>query len=117
MRNIDTVIFESKEYRILECLDEDVDIENLKGDCFNPRANPDTDLDALAAEELLFEQRVADEGVFGYVLERWDGGIGKGWEQVDSCWGFLGRHAIGNRHYIVDEFERHISLNSSEVVE
>lgn len=95
-------LYNSGGFRILEILDEIYEMENLKGDCFDPRHNPEIDAVELAAQEFNFEQKVFSEGVYGYVLEQWFPDVGRGWETVDSCWGFVGRHADEN-HYIVQE--------------
>jgi len=42
--------------------------------------------------------------IFGYVLEKWNPEIDKGWEPVDNCFGFVGPYGTDNQHYIVDEF-------------
>ena len=107
------IIFETenKEYRILEYADEFVDISDLKGDVYNPKVNPDIDQDQLKKEEFEFEELVNREGVFGYVLEKWDSAIGVGYEQVDACWGFVGQYTPTDskfNHYIVDELKGQI---------
>lgn len=98
-------------YRILEIEDNNYMMENLKGDMYNPKVNLDINIIELKKEEEEFEQKVYQEGVYGYVLERWNPEVGKGWEEIDSCWGFIGRYGIGNRHYIVEEFERYVKVN------
>lgn len=96
-------IYSKKEYRIVELEDFLVDIEFLKGDCFRPEINPDIELDELIEQERAFERKIESDGVFGYALERWNPEIGIGWEHVDSCFGFVGRHET-EEHYIVQEF-------------
>lgn len=109
------VIFLSNDlhYRIVELVNLDYDIENLKGDCFNPKyidqMNPGITVEQLRAEELVFEEHVASSGVYGYMLERWNPAPGVGWEHLDSCWGFVGpHHHENNSHYIVDELKSQI---------
>lgn len=105
MKNV-LVIFETenKKYRVLELHDETFSIDDLKGDIFKPEINPEADVEALAQAEVDFENRVMDEGVFGYELERWNPSPGKGYESLDSCFGFVGQYnAKTNAHYIVDE--------------
>lgn len=92
-------------YRITEHIDMCFDMENLKGDCFNPSVNTDIDPNTLENEERQFEDRVNNEGVYGYVLEKWNPAPDKGWEHIDSCWGFVGRHTAKNTHYIVAEMK------------
>lgn len=55
--------------------DNDVDMDNLKGDCLTQR------------EENEFEKRISSDGVWGIVGEYWDG---SNWQHADSCWGFVG---------------------------
>ena len=100
------IVFESndKRFRILEVADEAYSLEELKGDCYNPDVNPD--IPDLAEQERKFERTVSDEGVFGYILERWNPAPGIGFEHVDSCWGFVGMYDPKiefNNHYIVAE--------------
>lgn len=101
-------------YRIIEHADLDASLEDLKGDCFNHEASGYTGTrEELAQEERDFEDLVNREGVFGYVLERWNPAPGKGYEHVDSCWGFVGQHSPGDRsglfdHYIVNELKSQI---------
>ena len=102
------IIFASKDYIILEVLDNHYNLSDLKGDCYNPIANPFIPIDILAEEERKFENQVNDDGVFGYVLEKWDKNVGKGWIEVDSCYGFVGNYK-DNEHYIVDEYKNTIT--------
>jgi len=101
-------LYESNGFRIVEVQDDDYDMCNLKGDCYDPRYNRDINPDKLKLEEEEFEEMVYSEGVFGYVLEQWNPEVGKGYEHVDSCFGFIGRHSIDNEHYIVEEFAKQI---------
>lgn len=105
------IIYEENNYRIIEQLDECFDLEDLKGDCFNPKHNPSIDIDTLKQEEIDFESLVNNEGVFGYVLEKWNPEIDKGWEHVDSCWGFVGQYNENEEkfnHYIIGELKKQI---------
>lgn len=93
--------------RILEVEDDVCSLKDLKGDCFDPDYNPEIDPARLKKEEIEFENLVKSEGVFGYVLERWNPAPGIGWEHVDSIFGFVGRFQRGHpkfEHYIVDEY-------------
>jgi hypothetical protein len=108
------IIYERGPYRIVEIIDTNTSLELLKGDCFCPVVNTETDSQLLMREEKIFNNLVETEGVFGYTLEKWNPMIGIGWETVDSCWGFVGQHTDKNRHYIVDEF---LSLIQKEGVE
>ena len=102
------IIWQKKGYRIIEVGDNKYSLHALKGDLYCPESNPDVPLDVLAAQEAEFERLVAEEGVFGYVLERWDGEIDQGWVEVESCYGFMGRYDRTNEdydHYIVEELK------------
>ena len=109
------IIFETenKAYRIVEIPDCDVDLDNLKGDTYNPKVNTDIDSIELKRQEREFEDLVSREGVFGYALERWNPEPGIGYEHVDSCFGFVGSYSPSDRsglfnHYIVDELKSQI---------
>lgn len=67
--------------------DNDADMDNLMGDTFNPKANPDIPKARMDRERAEFVARVERDGVYGIVGEVWDG---ERWEHVDSCWGFVG---------------------------
>ena len=107
------IIFETpdKTYRIVEHADEHTQMDDLKGDCYNPECNPDLDSSQLRTEELHFEELVNREGVFGYVLEKWNPAPSVGYEHVDSCWGFVGYFSENEEifnHYIVEELKSQI---------
>ncbi len=105
------IIYEQGPYRIVEIADENTDIENLMGDSYNPTVNPDIDPEKLAEEKGHFIDLVNNEGVFGYVLEKWNPEVNKGFEHVDSCWGFVGQYTPGEEvfnHYIVEELKAQI---------
>ncbi|HTF40869.1 MAG TPA: hypothetical protein VK754_09785 [Propionibacteriaceae bacterium] len=67
--------------------DECVSLDDLKGDCFNPKYVTHISRSQLEREEKAFEEKVNREGVYGIVGEYFDG---ETWQQADSCWGFLG---------------------------
>ncbi len=116
------IIHESKDgkYRIVEHEDPDMDIENLKGDIYNPKHivemhGPEKTIEELEQDEREFEELVNREGVFGYVLEVWNAEPGCGWEHVYSCWGFVGQYSSSENtfnHYIVDELKGQIPKGS-----
>jgi len=85
-------IYTKGPFRIIEIPDEFATLENLEGDCFCLKVNPDQDAKQLEIDQKKFRQKVYDEGVFGYVLEKWNPEVGVGWETVDSCWGFVGQY-------------------------
>ena len=97
------VIKQIENYRIIEIEDDIYDMVDLKGDCFNPEVNKDISEKALKLQELHFEIKVYEVGVFGYALEKWDPAIDRGWGHINSCFGFIGRYEDEN-HYIVGEF-------------
>jgi hypothetical protein len=110
---------DDKQFRIVEILDESYSMEDLKGDCYNPEVNPDIDPNTLENEERQFEQRVNQEGVFGYVLEQWNSAPGVGYEHLDSCWGFVGMYSETHEnscHYIVDEMKATIERAQTKAV-
>jgi hypothetical protein len=93
-------------YRILEIEDFDYSLSDLKGDCYNPEVNSDIDPMELKRQEEEFEKRVELEGVFGYALEKWNPEVGRGWDVIDSVWGFVGQYNENSEefnHYIVKE--------------
>lgn len=107
------IIYTSKNemYRVVEKPDSDFDYDNLAGDCFNPKVNPEIPIEQLKEEEQHFKDLIEREGVFGYVLERWNPEPNCGWEHVDSCWGFVGQYTPTEdtfNHYIVDELKSQI---------
>lgn len=102
------VIHESKDgrFRVVERMDQYTDIEDLMGDTYNPKVNKDIDPTELERQKNEFISLVESDGVFGYVLERWNPAPGVGWEHVDSCWGFVGQYSPNEEifnHYIVAE--------------
>lgn len=62
-------------------------LDDLAGDCFNPKANPDINPQTLKKQEKEFIERVNREGVNGIVGKYWNG---EEWEVADSVWGFVG---------------------------
>lgn len=115
---MDRIVYstDDEQYRIREVPDEFVDMEYLKGDAFNPEHNPALSPYELAISELEFESQVEDEGVYGYILERFDG---IEYRPVESCWGFVGPYSIRKpefNHYIVDELKAQIVADTSRIV-
>lgn len=94
-------------FRIMQYPDTDFSVDDLKGDVFDFEKSGYTGTrEELAKEEKDFEELAEREGIFGYVLERWNAAPGMGWEHVDSCWGFVGAYTKGDKtfdHYIVQE--------------
>lgn len=103
-------IFDNGIYRITEHLDLDTNLNDLKGDSYNPKENPSIDANVLKAEEMFFESLVENEGIFGYVLEKKCTACGQ-YEHIDSCWGFVGQYSETNplfNHYIIEEMKYQI---------
>jgi hypothetical protein len=93
-------------FRIIEHPDSWMDFEDLCGDTYRPEVHPDIPAEQVLREKEEFRDLVNREGVFGYILEQWNPAPGKGWEHVDSCWGFVGQYTKGDKtfeHYIVEE--------------
>jgi hypothetical protein len=67
--------------------DETCSLEDLEGDCFNPKANPDIPASQLQRDHEAFIAKVNREGVWGIVGEFFDG---ERWQHADSCFGFVG---------------------------
>lgn len=67
--------------------DELCSYDDLAGDMFNPKANPDINPSLIAKQEKEFKDRIDRDGVWGIVTEYFDG---EAWQQADSCWGFVG---------------------------
>lgn len=81
--------------------DECADMDSLKGDCFNPRVNPDVPRGRLEREEKAFEEKVEREGVWGFIAEYFDPRT-ETWEHADSCWGFVGDRDAWDAGYAYD---------------
>lgn len=108
------VLYKEGPYRIVEHDDPDYRFKDLCGDCYNPEVNPGIPEEQLLKEKENFRNRIDREGVFGYVLEKWNPEIGKGWEyhNFHSCWGFVGEYnpAVSDtNHYIVEELKEVIN--------
>jgi len=106
------LIHEEENYRIVEILDEYADIEDLKGDTYTPECHPDIPAEQIREGEKAFEEEINREGVYGYLLLKWNPEIDHGWEHVDSCYGFVGQYEDSKdsryHHYIVDEMKEQI---------
>jgi hypothetical protein len=75
--------------------DESACLEDLEGDCFNPKVNPDIQASRLERERKAFVERVEREGVFGIIAEYWCE-VSQSWKDCDSVWGFIGDDLHGN---------------------
>lgn len=74
-----------KRYRVVP--DDDWDMENMKGDMFNPDCVDHISPEQLAEEEKEYEEMLARDGVWGCVVEEKCDHCGV-WSDTDSCWGF-----------------------------
>jgi len=73
--------------RLRVVLDETCSLDDLEGDCFNPKANPDIPASRLQRDREQFIAKVNQEGVWGIIGEYFDG---ETWQHADSCFGFVG---------------------------
>jgi hypothetical protein len=104
------IIYQKGNYRVVELQDTIYFVDDLKGDT-NPKYVDHITPKELKEEELAFERFVEQNGVYGYSLERWNSEIDKGWEHIDSCWGFIGQYNENDdqfNHYIVEELKTQI---------
>jgi hypothetical protein len=67
--------------------DETCSLEDLKGNCFNPKANPDIPASRLQRDRKEFIEKVNREGVWRIIGEYFDG---EKWRHADSFFGFVG---------------------------
>jgi hypothetical protein len=67
--------------------DDCVLLDDLFGDTFNPKANPEIPLTRMEREKQAEIDRVNRDGVWGVIGEYFDG---EKWQHADSCWGFIG---------------------------
>jgi len=117
MRNRIVYSSPDKVYRIVEHSDETAQFEDLCGDTFKPELHPEIPRAQILRELADFTDLVNSEGVYGYVLERWNPEPGAGYEHVDSCWGFVGPYDPKSKrfnHYIVDELMSQINKEGAQ---
>jgi len=69
--------------------DDAYEIDDLAGDTFNPKANPNIPPARLERERKAFAESVDRNGVWGIVGEYFDG---EQWQHGDSVWGFVGEN-------------------------
>jgi len=81
--------------RIVEYPDYGLSFEDLTGDCFCPKANPDIKPEILERKSKEYAKKVQREGVWFYDAQIWNGDC---WESVDSIGGFVGDDFIGSGH-------------------
>lgn len=88
---------DNENVRLVVVPDELCSMDDLKGDIFNPEANPDIPASRLEREEKEFEEKVNREGVYGLVGEYRCPHCGE-WKHADSCWGFVGDDYDGYKY-------------------
>ncbi len=102
-------IAQHRGWRITEQLDASWTFSSLEGDSFDPEVNTEMSFEVLKEQQRRFRAQVNNEGVWGYTLERWNPQVGKGWEHVDSCFGFVGQYdSETNPHHVVSEYMERI---------
>ena len=74
-----------KRYRVVQ--DDDWDIEDMKGDCFNPKYVYHLSAEELKEQEREYDEMLYTEGVWGCIIEEKCEHCGV-WSNTDSCWGF-----------------------------
>lgn len=75
-------------------------MDDLKGDIFSRKANPDIPESRMTREEKAFEEKVNQRGVYGLIGEYKCPCCGE-WKQADSCWGFVGNDYGGYEYDIM----------------
>jgi hypothetical protein len=114
----DKIIFQKNGFRIVEVSDTEISFEDLCGDSYCHKSNPDIDPEKLKKEKLEFLALVNDVGVFGYMLEKWNPEVGIGWAHVDSCHGFIGAYnpeVDRFDHYIIEELKDQIGMSKKDM--
>lgn len=98
-------------YKIIEVEDTAFYVEDLLGDVYCPKTNPEIGIQELKRQEREERKRIAEEGVFGYrLIQRIHCEHCKTWQEceIDSCYGFVGQYAEGDPlcdHHIVGEMK------------
>lgn len=67
--------------------DDTCSLEDLEGDCFNPKANPNVPPSRLQRDREEFIAKINADGVWGVIGEYFNG---ETWQHADSCFGFVG---------------------------
>lgn len=73
--------------------DETCSLEDLEGDSFNPKANPNIPASRLQRDREDFIAKVNRDAVWGIIGECFDG---EAWQHADSCFGFVGNDWQGS---------------------
>ncbi len=69
--------------------DECCELDNILGDSYDPKVNPDIPAERLERERQAEIDRINRDGVWG-VIGEYRVSADEEWEQADSCWGFVG---------------------------
>lgn len=70
--------------------DDHAHLDDLLGDCYDPRANPDISPARVERERKEAIEKIDRDGVWGLIGEYYDG---TDWKHAESCWGFIGQDA------------------------
>jgi hypothetical protein len=81
-------LWEQDLIKIVAVKDRYTTIDDLKGDSYNPAVNPDMSPTQLYDEELNFDYRVGQEGIYGIIGMVKEHGE---WTSIDSIFGFVGK--------------------------
>jgi hypothetical protein len=107
-------------YRIIEVEDTTYCVEDLLGDVYCPKANPDIDIQELKRQEKKERERIAEEGVYGYrLIQLIHCDHCKTCQEceLDACYGFVGQYSEGDHlydHDIIDEMKGIASKRGGE---
>ena len=112
--------FGAARIRIVESGDNYMSWDDLVGDCFCPKANPDTKPEILEREAQEYAEKIQRDGVWFYDAQIWDG---DSWESVDSVGGFVGDDFIGSCYNddlmeaALGALKKHIDEAAKEIVQ
>jgi len=95
------------------------DLDDVYGDTFNPKANPDIQPSRMARDRKEAEETLERHGVVGLVgqyatndeADEDDPDDSPNWTTADSCWGFVGNDAEDNGY---DDDIRSATLDALE---
>ena len=79
--------------RIVAAADDCQSLDNLFGDTFSAKCNPEIKLEILERERQAEIDRINRDGVWFMVAEYWNG---REWEHADSMGGFIGNDFTGS---------------------
>jgi len=87
--------------------DDDIDLDNILGDVFDPETNPEVKPSVLAEQRQAEIDRINRDGVWG-IVGYYRSPTTHEWMQADSTWGFIGSDWNGSG-YDVDVMEAAIN--------